>query len=273
MRRAFPTDALKKFDIRRIFLLGLAPTDKYTKQAAIVDEERRFGDLLQGNFIEAYRNLTYKHLMGIQWAAANCQRVKYVIKMDDDIVVNFYKLVDLLHTLRLPRKLLAGYILSGMAPVREPANKWYIRLDEYKYPSYPTFLSGWFYITNPITVQSLVKESSKVPYFWVDDVYITGLLAQKCRVQHYNIGNYFTVHSEFLECCLRDIKKFRYDCDIIIGPNGGDNNLFYKFNDAASECYYRKCLKRSRSLNQTCVGEVKRTLGRGNSIINSYQLG
>uniref|UniRef100_A0A1Y1M0V1 Hexosyltransferase n=1 Tax=Photinus pyralis TaxID=7054 RepID=A0A1Y1M0V1_PHOPY len=273
MRRAFPSDVLKKLGVRRVFLLGLAPGDKYTKQEAIYDEERRFGDLLQGNFVEAYRNLTYKHLMGLKWAAASCQRVKYVIKMDDDIVVNVYKLLQLLHTIKLPKKLLAGYLLSGMTPIRESSNKWYIRLDEFKYPSYPTFLSGWFYVTNPNTVQSLVKESTKVPYFWVDDVYITGLLAQKSQVRHYNIGQYFTVHSEFLECCMRDVKKFWYDCDIIVGPNGGDNNLFYKFNDVVSECYYRKCSKRIRSLNETCVGEVKRTLGRGNSIISSYQLG
>ena len=41
-----------------------------------------------------YRNLTYKHTMGLQWAATYCPQSRYVIKMDSDIVVDLYQLMD-----------------------------------------------------------------------------------------------------------------------------------------------------------------------------------
>lgn len=67
MRRAFPSDKLRELGLKRVFLLGTAPQDKYTTQEAIVNEGKRFGDLIQGNFQEAYRNLTYKHVMGLRY--------------------------------------------------------------------------------------------------------------------------------------------------------------------------------------------------------------
>lgn len=273
MRRAFSPQILKELNIRRMFLLGLAPNDTYTSQNSIVNENERFKDILQGNFIEAYRNLTYKHVMGLKWASENCGHAKYIIKMDDDTVLNLYKILDNLKTTTLPtKKLLAGYVLRGMIPIREPANKWYVTKFEYGGSVYPTFLSGWFYITTPDTCRKLVEQSKIVPYFWIDDLYVTGLLAQRLQIKHYSIGNYFTPHTEFLQCCIRDMKKLSYDCEVLIGPNGGDNNLFLEFNEVMKKCSYQKCDKRTKSLNDTCVAERKYPLGRGSSFIQTYQL-
>ncbi|KAF7267330.1 hypothetical protein GWI33_019448 [Rhynchophorus ferrugineus] len=72
MRRAFSATDLMSFRVRRVFLLGVAPTDKYIKQSAIESESQTFGDIVQGNFTEAYRNLTYKHIMGLKWATRFC---------------------------------------------------------------------------------------------------------------------------------------------------------------------------------------------------------
>lgn len=74
-----------------------------------------------------------------------------------------------------------------------------------------------------------------------------------------------------MECCIRDIQK-KLDCDVLVGPNGGDNNLFYKFNKALNYCDENKCNNRSKSLNDTCVTEFKLHLGNGNGIIEKYKL-
>lgn len=271
MRRAFPAEKLKELNLTRIFLLGVAPNEKFTSQSAILNEDERFGDILQGDFNEAYRNLTYKHLMGLKWAS-NCQNFKYVIKMDDDIVVNFYKIADLLKDSELPSDLLAGYILKGLTPIREPANKWYVTTKEYENSIYPTFVSGWFYVTNPQTCEKLIDVAESVSYFWIDDIYITGILAQEIELIHYNLGQYVTVHPEFLRCCMNDVEKSNLDCEVLIGPNGGDNNLFFDFNQIIRRCYYKTCHKRTKSLNQTCVAEKKFSLGQGSSEIETYRL-
>lgn len=274
MRRSFSREDLKQMNIRRIFLLGESPDDKYTTQKSVEDESRRFGDIIQGSFREAYRNLTYKHVMGLLWARENCPNTKYVIKMDDDIVVNIERLPALLNSLKVPdnKAFIGGYILRNMIPIREPANKWYVTQREYSLSSYPVFVSGWLYITTPETCNSLFKLSANTKYFWIDDTYVTGILAKKLKVRHYDISKYFTVHSEFIDCCIYDIRNRNLDCDILVGPNGGNNNLFYDFNMALNICTLNLCHPREIPLNDTCVAEKKFNLGRGNAVVETYKL-
>ncbi|KAG5878755.1 hypothetical protein JTB14_012125 [Gonioctena quinquepunctata] len=236
MRRAFSNDDLKQLNFRRVFLLGRAPSDKYTTQKSIENESQRFGDLIQGSFIEAYKNLTYKHIMGLKWAAEYCSAAKFTIKMDDDIVVNIERVPKLLDSFKVSRgtNFIAGYILRNMVAIREPANKWYVTQDEYEFSTYPPFVSGWFYVTTPQTAGKLVKHSEATKYFWIDDTYVTGILAKQLKIRHYDIGKHFAVHSEYMECCLDDIQSKNLNCDILVGPNGGNNNLFYNFNNAVA---------------------------------------
>lgn len=273
MRRAFPQNKLQEFRIKRVFLLGRAPTDKYTTQNAIVDESRKFDDLVQGNFLESYRNLTYKHVMGHKWVAEYCKNVEYVIKMDDDIVVNLYKMRSVLLDFKWgDKKVMAGYVLRNMKPIREPRNKWFVKREEYSATTYPLFLSGWFYITTPKVSQSIYHLSQKVPYFWIDDVYVTGILADKLNIKHIDLNELFTLHPEFLRCCMNDLIKFGYECELLIGPNGGDNNLYYEFNKIMRRCFYNICGNRLKTLNETCVAEKIISIGRGDPQVNSFKL-
>lgn len=270
MRRAFPGEKLSNLGLKRVFLLGESPAI-YITQSAIVDESRRFGDILQGNFKEAYRNLTYKHLMGLKWVSENCQSTKYVIKMDDDIVINVGKTVKLLQNLTLPGNTIAGYVLRDLTPKRDPANKWYVTQEEYKYGKYPTFVSGWFYVTRVNVAARLVELSRYFRYFWIDDVFITGILAANLKMKLIDLRRYFIVFPEFLQCCINDVRK-NLDCDILVGPNGGDNNLFLEFNKAMQVCEGGKCGVRVKPINQTCVAERKINLPRGNGVIENYNL-
>uniref|UniRef100_A0A6P7FZH1 Hexosyltransferase n=1 Tax=Diabrotica virgifera virgifera TaxID=50390 RepID=A0A6P7FZH1_DIAVI len=274
MRRAFPEEDLKLINLKRVFLLGLAPNDKYTTQVSVESESKRFKDIIQGNFIEAYRNLTYKHIMGLKWAAENCFGVDFIIKMDDDTVVNVDKIPAVLKLLKVPKSkhFIAGYVLRNMVPIREPANKWYVTQKEYALSYYPTFVSGWFYITTPKTANELVKVSQISQYFWIDDTFITGILAQKLKIKHFDISKYYAEHSEYMECCLDDIRSKNLSCDILIGPNGGNNNLFYEFNNAVSICNLNLCKNRTKSLKETCVAKKSVHLGHGQPVVETYKL-
>ncbi|KAJ8982967.1 hypothetical protein NQ317_001407 [Molorchus minor] len=189
--------------------------------------------------------------------------------MDDDIVVNIDRIPDLLKSLMLPKKgyFLAGYILRNMKPIRQKANKWYVTEEEYNQSTYPQFVSGWFYVTTPKTCSKLYSLSQSTRYFWIDDTYITGILASKLKIRHYDISKNFTVHSEYLDCCVNDVRDKNLDCDILIGPNGGNNNLFYQFNNAMNICNLKLCKTRTKPLNETCVAEKKMNLGRGDAVV------
>lgn len=262
VRRAYPADELKRLGIYRVFLLAVSNPKhdiRYNSvsQNALVDENRRYSDLVQGNFNEAYRNLTYKHMMGLQWVTMYCQQAQYVIKIDDDIVVDLYRLLSIMNSIvRDQRPLLMGYLLKGIRPIREPASKWFVTQSEFPGPTYPPFLSGWLYITTPKDSKTLVEASKTVRYFWIDDTYVTGLLAQVVGISHQDIHQYFTLHPEYLECCIQDEIHL---CDYIVGPSGGDHVLLLNFQRHAVSCQERKCLQRSshRALNRTCVAKRK----------------
>ena len=262
MRRAYPASELRKMGLRRVFLLAVSnPNDaRYNSisQNALEDENDRYSDLLQGTFKEAYRNLTYKHVMGLQWVTQYCSQASFVIKMDDDIILDFYRILHIIdaNLNGQNKSFLMGFVLKGTLPVREPANKWFVTKSEYPGSIYPPFLSGWMYVTTPKVAKTLVEASKSVKYFWIDDTYVTGLLAHTASIIHLDIHQYFTLHSEFLECCIRDSE---YLCDYIVGPSNGDTTLMIHFQNHAANCHEHKCIQRpfEKALNRTCVTPKK----------------
>ena len=59
----------------------------------VVEEWAEHQDILLGDSEEGYRMLAYKHLAGLRWVNQRCDRVETVIKMDDDIFVDFAQIL------------------------------------------------------------------------------------------------------------------------------------------------------------------------------------
>jgi Galactosyltransferase len=265
-RQAIPQHKLKSFGLLRIFLLAEIPVhERYITQREVEQEQVKHGDLLQGNFVEAYRNLTYKHLMGLRWAVeGHCTNAKYIIKIDDDTVYDVFQvqnyIVDLMYDSN--KYMLAGYLFENKKPIRDPKNKWYVSVKEFGPSMYPPYLSGWLYITNINTARDLVRLSYVTPFFWIDDTYITGVLAAKLNIHHVRLNKIFSANTEFIECCISDLKKYSYKCDYVVGPNSGDAKLIAEFTKFLEICYLDECYERpkGKSVAQTCIGQPKRVV-------------
>jgi beta-1,3-galactosyltransferase 1 len=63
----------------------------FTLQYQIEEENKKFKDIVQGQFIDSYRNLTNKGVMGYKWISEHCMNAEIVLKVDDDAFVNFFK--------------------------------------------------------------------------------------------------------------------------------------------------------------------------------------
>lgn len=278
LRRAYTDEELQALGIRRVFLLGRLNSDDERKmhisQNALLDESHRFNDILQGNFLDTYRNLTYKHLMGLQWAMNNCKYVKYIMKMDDDIVVNIYGILEMLQSDTIENNFLSGYILRNMVPVREPTNKWFVSKAEYAGSIYPDFLSGWLYITSLYTVNQLVNYAISLnTYFWIDDVFITGIIRQALNIKIQNISDLYTTDHRYLYCCIKG-KKSLLKCELLVGPNGGDTELQVRFKEFAKFCH-TSCSVRTKNnlVSKTCVATYQEPkLHRGAVEINPIRI-
>ena len=59
-------------------------------------ENIQHGDIVQGNFFDSYRNLSYKATMGNLWVSEFCEQAEFVVKTDDDMFIDLFEVSDLL---------------------------------------------------------------------------------------------------------------------------------------------------------------------------------
>ena len=173
--------------MRIVFLLG--KPDKNLYQRAINLESKLHGDIVQGTFIDTYHNLTNKAVLGLTWVTENCRQAKFVLKVDDDVVVNTPRLLKLLETkyAHVNRTIICTEVRpNGTARIfRGGKNK----VENAQFPNmtyWPmTFCPGRFVIYTADLINELLSAVDTTSFLWLDDVYVTGLLAAKVdNVKH-----------------------------------------------------------------------------------------
>ncbi len=169
---------------RVIFLLGLPSQEQFhgdtvrNIQNEINLERTKHGDILQANFEDSYRNLSLKSVSMLKWVKDHCQSVQFLLKTDDDVFINTRTLLSDLHNIVHTRFIL-GNIIAGAQPSRDRTSKWYT--PEHLYPDarYPKYISGTAYVVSGDLISDLYKVAvSDKPFVW-EDVFITGMCAQK----------------------------------------------------------------------------------------------
>jgi hypothetical protein len=113
-----------------------------------------------------------------RWAADNCPDVRFVLKSDDD------QAVDTLHLqtyvkgfVELDRKFYLCQIIRSPKVQRYSGSKWFVTKEEYVLDYYPSYCAGWAYATNVRTIRSVLSTAeNRSDYFWIDDVFVTGIL-------------------------------------------------------------------------------------------------
>ncbi|XP_050418035.1 beta-1,3-galactosyltransferase 5-like [Patella vulgata] len=166
--------------IAAIFVLGATFNQKL--QQEIETEARAHGDIVQGDFVDSYRNLTYKHIMALSWITHNCPDVKYILKADDDTMVNLYNMVDYLHVTKPTNRFLYCSPYYFHRPVRDRRDKWYVPEKDYPFGLYPRYCEGFAYIITPDVAARFLNVSRKMKYYWVDDLYVTGILNLQANI-------------------------------------------------------------------------------------------
>jgi len=51
---------------------------------------------VQGNFIDSYKNLTLKAVLGLRWMSQYCSQAPFAIKTDDDTFLNIFEMIRLM---------------------------------------------------------------------------------------------------------------------------------------------------------------------------------
>ena len=74
--------------------------------------------IFQGNFIDSFENLSYKHLMGFKWLEDECLTSKpsFVVKADDDVFIetfHLYNFVSAIYGQSPKRSLVCDVVPTG----------------------------------------------------------------------------------------------------------------------------------------------------------------
>ncbi|XP_071153279.1 beta-1,3-galactosyltransferase 5-like [Mytilus edulis] len=162
--------------IEYIFVLG--QTSNITVQREINDESRKYKDIVQGNFVDSYRNLTYKLVFSMFWVNSYCSRAKYVIKVDDDLIINIPFVMS--HLQQKAKNNVFTNVLECITQlVSEPLRKGYktnISILEYPFQTFPPYCSGASSIMSMDVIRKMYDATKQVPFIWIEDVYGGGFL-------------------------------------------------------------------------------------------------
>lgn len=186
-------------DVHLVFLVGETTKEL---QSSLDIENMQYHDVVQGSFLDSYRNLTYKHVMALKWVTYHCPGAKYILKTDDDVFVNTPLLRDFLTVELSPlgaRKLVLCDVLYSPIVKRSYRSKWRVSPAEYKNRWYPDYCSGWAILYSPDVIFHLYREAQHSPYFWIDDVHLTGTLLARLNYSHTNVGSLRILEGETIE--------------------------------------------------------------------------
>ena len=174
------------YKLRLVFVLGKPKTR--TNQALIESESERFGDIVQGNFIDTYRNLTHNALLGFQWVLEHCNNATFIMKIDDDVLVDTAGVISLMSTkyADVKRTIMCRVKWNGTDPILREG-KWPVSLTDYPIKYWPvTHCAGVVMFFTGDIITELYSAASRIPFLWIDDVYVPGFLAAAVgNITHY----------------------------------------------------------------------------------------
>ncbi len=96
-----------------------------------------------------------------------------------------------------------------------PYVKYYQKIHFLQFPvffsrEFPDFLSGWAYGGPLQSILSLLEEADRSlplpPYFWIDDLWLSGEVAKGAGMELRRMNDLFTVYTEHIKCCVEEKK-------------------------------------------------------------------
>ena len=166
-----------------------------------------------------------------------------MLKVDLDVYVNIPKLFHLLtkdKELQRNEYLLMGRCLrcgvnsperirkQNLEDLKERLKKFVAKQPKFQIPSYffngemyPTYLQGSAYVMSRKSAECIFQKALETPYFPIEDVYITGFVAQQCSIErqhspHFTGKNkvdfkYDTHFAYHLNCGSKDVHQNERD--------------------------------------------------------------
>ncbi|KAH8369023.1 hypothetical protein KR200_004081 [Drosophila serrata] len=188
-------------DVGMAFVLGRGTNETLNK--ALTQENFIYGDLIRGNFIDSYNNLTLKTISTLEWADLHCPKAKYVLKTDDDMFINVPKLLAFLDKHK-DKRTIYGRLAKKWKPIRNKKSKYYVSVDQFAAGVFPSFTTGPAYVLTGDIVHELYVRSLKTVYLKLEDVFTTGIVAKSLDIKRVQANEFVNRRISFNPCNIRN---------------------------------------------------------------------
>ncbi|XP_030560650.1 beta-1,3-galactosyltransferase 1 [Drosophila novamexicana] len=214
--------------VRIVFIVGRSNYESQLGNETLIrlhNEAEMYNDIIQENFIDSYNNLTLKSVSALKHISKRCSKTcAFFLKCDDDTFVNVPNLLHFLlggtvplyndtldyhdrgsmlvmspqNRLNATSGIMRGHQFCNVVPVSDVTSKWYMPYYMYKDEAYPKYLSGAGYLMSIDVVERLFEASLNTTLVYLEDIFITGLCANRANVKRQHHALFSFAHSPHL---------------------------------------------------------------------------
>lgn len=189
------------------FALGAVKTGE--KQQQIESEDAKYHDIIQGNFIDAYHNLSYKHSMVLKWFSHNANGVNYLVKIDDDVYSHVPAIYNYIKEFAAEKEFLMGPYVEPERVHR--TGKYAVSKDYWKDDWVPPYAIGNYLIYSVDVVRDIYEKSKTTRFFWLDDVFLLGFCRMQLNIQVIEIRKHRILGNELKQVLKNETFQPRHD--------------------------------------------------------------
>ncbi|GAB6022812.1 hypothetical protein CHUAL_006910 [Chamberlinius hualienensis] len=179
-------------------VFGFGYLTNFTEQLLLEAESEMHKDVIQGNFIDSYRNVTLRDLMSLRWAWKFCPQARLIMRLDDDTSVDIYTMFGIAEKYyKALKKTVGCFRVWYGAPVMR-TDTYAVSKDEHPDDIYEPYCAGWMYLLTPKLAYKLDMASRISKPYWMNDAYITGTLIKMIGKEPLNLELSFAILSSDL---------------------------------------------------------------------------
>ena len=152
----------------------------------IIAEADMYGDILLGDYVDTYFNLTFKTVSNLRWLSTFCDKTHHdtLMLLDDDHRVNLSMVKRFLHNTpkSVKRQSVFGFVMTEDKPERSRIKKCFLSKREFpmnKFPPYPLG-SSQFIGADVIDDMAIASAYTRYDYF-PEDVFL-GVIGFKLEI-------------------------------------------------------------------------------------------
>ncbi|CAG9132505.1 unnamed protein product [Plutella xylostella] len=223
-------------DIGFAFVLGSLNTRDEAKADAIRAEDELYGDIIIGNSRDSYSNLTLKTLSMLEWVHTYCPKVPRLLKTDDDMFINIPRLLKFIDARKNETRTIWGHVYEQASPHRTMWSKYYVSPRQYPSSQFPDFATGGAYLMTTDVVGELLKAAGQEPYLRLEDVFVTGVLASKLKINRQHAAEFADSESSWVSLSYHHPCTVKKCISIHMVRNHEQFHLWRKVLDGTTKC-------------------------------------